>query len=108
MIRKKNTALIFIIFLLSILLLANAGCRKCYTCAGWRGSFKCIRNTDTIGFFEGIRSDAIDTLKYYRNLGYRCDTGGIYYDPSIYLSPVCGRKNYNDAINASSECYLRQ
>ncbi len=93
------------ILLLGVLLVGVSGCKKCYTCRALRAGFVCYNGSDSLGIQTTHGNQVIDSLKYYHDKGYTCDTAYFFYvENSYYNNPVCSQMGYDEAMNYGDKC----
>jgi hypothetical protein len=94
--------------LLIIILMATAvgmaGCMKCYNCKTLSAAFAFYKPTDTVYVIALTGKRASDSILFYKNLGYLCDTIDWIYAPRLYYTPVCGQDGYNRAMYNQDIC----
>lgn len=104
---KYITLLITLLTLLGILE-TTSGCKKCYTCYRFVGSFILTNGTDTTGWVG--YNGGISQVGLYTSQGYRIiDTVelGWYVDnppSSNSLGKVCGKSNLQGIEMAGDSC----
>ncbi len=92
-----------------LLLLGITGCTQaCYDCYEVSGDFKCIKNNDTIYFGSTIynaldgNKQITDTLTYYKNMGYSCDTISLVHYMNGYA--ICGKAAHDADVANGAYC----
>ena len=100
-----KTKLKFLSIVVVIICVGMGGCKKCYNCYGPRGTFMCHKAGDTVFVITGHGRSISDSLNYYHNKGYVCDTFTFFYTPDgFYSNPTCGKNGYNTAMENQDIC----
>lgn len=85
------------------------GCKKsCYYCEALYSSYRCTKNLDTTYFITVSYRDMQDSLNYYINQGFVCDTLNFYWTPYYVANPICKKEWHEEALAAGDKCRLAE